>query len=189
MGESAAQLRREIDETRQHMTMTVDAIEDRVTPGRIIERRRNRIRSSLLTARDRMMGVPQSVGSGLSDGGSAVRSEAGSLVHGVESRAEANPFGAGIFAFGAGMLAATLFPASAAEREVGAKARDAGEALREPMAEAAHSIADTAKEHGSEAVAAVKDAGASATASVTATAKEKAAETRGQVRQSGSATT
>lgn len=185
MGESAAQLRREIDETRQHMTMTVDAIEDRVTPGRIIERRRNRIRSGLLTARDRVMGVPQTVGSGLSDSGSAVRDEAGSLVHGVESRAEANPFAAGILAFGAGMLAATLFPASAAERELGAKAREAGESLREPMAEAAHSIADRAKEHGGEAVAAVKEAGTSATASVAATAKEKAADTRQQVQQPG----
>ena len=37
MGEDTAQLRQEIDQTRRHMTMPADAIEDRVVPSRIIE--------------------------------------------------------------------------------------------------------------------------------------------------------
>ena len=44
MGQSAEELRREIEETRDNLTGTVDAIGDRVSPGRIVERKTNRAR-------------------------------------------------------------------------------------------------------------------------------------------------
>ncbi|MGE0731364.1 MAG: DUF3618 domain-containing protein [Acidimicrobiia bacterium] len=178
MGEDTAQLRQEIDQTRRHMTMTADAIEDRVVPSRIIERRRNRIRAGLADARDRVMGVPKHLGDGLAGSGHSVRDEAGSVVEQVEHRAENNPFGAGILAFGVGMLAATLLPPTEPERQAGAKAREAGGSLREPMQEAAHELADVARSRGGEAVEAVKESGSEAAGNVTAAARERAQDTR-----------
>lgn len=183
MGESAAQLRQEIDETRQHMTMTVDAIEDRVTPGRIIERRRNRMRAGLESARDRLMGVPEHLRDRAAGTGAGVRDEAGAVAHGIEHQTENNPFAAGFLAFGVGMLAATLLPPTPVEREVGGKAREAAESLKEPVQEAVHDLAESAKEHGSEAIGSIQEAGGAAAGSVRDTAREKAADTREELRQ------
>ena len=56
MGESADELRRDIEETRGGLTETLDAIGDRVSPGRVIERRKNRMVQSVQSVRDRVMG-------------------------------------------------------------------------------------------------------------------------------------
>jgi hypothetical protein len=193
MGESAAELRRDIEETRLHMTSTVDAIEDRVVPGRILERRRNRMRSSLSSMRDRVMGAPHQVGSslssGISSGGATMQQDASNMAHRVEAKTEGSPFAAGFMAFGAGMLVAALIPPSGAEQQLAAKAREAAEPLKEPLSEAAHDLADRAKEHGSDAMAAVKEAGSSAGQSVTETAKEKAQEARQAAQHSGAPST
>ena len=42
MGQSAEELRYEIADTRAELGQTLDAIGDRVSPGRMIERRKNR---------------------------------------------------------------------------------------------------------------------------------------------------
>ena len=56
MGQSADELRRDIEETRYGLTDTLDAIGDRVSPGRVIERRKNRAVQGLQSVRDRVMG-------------------------------------------------------------------------------------------------------------------------------------
>lgn len=56
MGQEADQLRSDIRERRQHMSQAVDAIEDRVTPGRVVERQQARWRQTWTGLRDNVMG-------------------------------------------------------------------------------------------------------------------------------------
>ena len=56
MGEEADQLRDQIEARRERMGGTVDAIEDRVTPGRVIERQQARVGQRWQSLRERVMG-------------------------------------------------------------------------------------------------------------------------------------
>lgn len=177
MGESAEELRRDIDRTREHMTMTVDAIEDRVMPGRIIGRKANRVRSGVGSVRDAVMGAPQQVRGFVSEGASTAADDAAGLSQRVQDRAGGNPFAAGLIAFGAGMLAATLIPPSDVEQQAALKARQAAEPLVEPLHDAAQEVVDHAKEHGQHALDTVKDSGTNAATAITDTAKTHAQQT------------
>ena len=81
MGQSAEELRREIDQTRRDMSGTVDAIGDRVSPGRIIERRTNKVRQGVRNVRESVMGPASDakgrVGDGMSGAMSSVSDAAG----------------------------------------------------------------------------------------------------------------
>lgn len=149
-------------------------------PSRIIERRRNRMRSGMTSLRDRVMGAPHHLQSTMAESGSSVQHEASQLAHRAEAKTEGNPFAAGLIAFGAGMLAAALLPPSDTERQVADKVKTAAEPLKEPLSQAAHQIAEDAKTHGTDAVHAVKAAGNEASDQLTATAKDKADQTRHQ---------
>ncbi|MCU1497065.1 MAG: hypothetical protein JWM47_1018, partial [Acidimicrobiales bacterium] len=60
MAERTEELRREIEYTREHMGSTLDAIGDRVSPGRVVERRWNRVRQSTSRLGQTVMGTPRS---------------------------------------------------------------------------------------------------------------------------------
>ena len=57
MGQSAEELRQEIEASRGHLTTTVDAIGDRVSPGQVVERRENRVKGGVQSVREREMGT------------------------------------------------------------------------------------------------------------------------------------
>ena len=57
MGQSTYELRRDIEQTRADLGETLDAIGDRVSPGRMIERRKNRMSSGIRSVKDRVMGT------------------------------------------------------------------------------------------------------------------------------------
>ena len=72
------QIRREIERTQNALSSDVDALSEKVTPGRIVERRVNRARSTATRWKDRVMGSnPLRGGSeGLSAAGGAARDTA-----------------------------------------------------------------------------------------------------------------
>ena len=59
MGKSASEVRSEIEGNRQDMSETIDAIADRTSPGRIIQRRRQRVSDGWRSVRERVMGSAQ----------------------------------------------------------------------------------------------------------------------------------
>src|SRR4029079_4566076 len=61
MGETTDQLKADIEYRRERMSGTVDAIEERVVPGRIIRRRTDAARGWMGQARTRVMGPPQRI--------------------------------------------------------------------------------------------------------------------------------
>ena len=68
MGQSAEELRYEIADTRAELGQTLDAIGDRVSPGRMIERRKNRFVVGMRSAKDRIMGTASDAGHAVTDG-------------------------------------------------------------------------------------------------------------------------
>ncbi len=56
MGQNADELRRNIETTRENLGETVEAIGDRVSPGRMIGRRKNRVMTNFRNIRERVMG-------------------------------------------------------------------------------------------------------------------------------------
>jgi len=189
VGESAEELRRDIEQTRDNMGYTLDAIGDRVSPGRIMERRRNRIVGGLSNMRDAVMGPVHEAGSAIGDHVSGTRETLGDGASGLADniahspdmarrQARGNPFAAGVIAFGGGLLLAALIPPSEPERQVAQRVRDAAEPLVEPVQDAARQISSAVQESGGEAIGHLKESAASAAQSVKETAVTKAQETK-----------
>ncbi len=183
MGQSAEELRREIEYTRDDLGNTLDAIGDRVSPGRVVERRKNRVRNGLTSVRDRVMGTA-------SDAGQAMSSTAGSTVDTIKGAPETvaqqtqgNPLVAGAIAFGVGVLLASVFPPSAKEQEVAGQLKDKAQPLTDELKQSGQQMAERLKEPAREAVENVKQAATEGQQAVTETAKEAAESTRQTARE------
>ena len=67
MDQTTEGLKRDIETNRAAMTDTLEAIGDRVSPGRVIERRRNRMVVWVRDAKDRLMGTAEDLSDRVSD--------------------------------------------------------------------------------------------------------------------------
>ena len=117
MGQSPEALRDEIAGTRQDMSDTLEAIGDHVSPGRIIERRKNRVANSVQQLRERVMGSASDTASSISDATGSVADSARQAPQAVAERTQGSPLVMGAVAFGLGFVAAAVFPASRPEKE------------------------------------------------------------------------
>ncbi|WP_460773216.1 DUF3618 domain-containing protein [Microbacterium sp. GXF7504] len=184
MSDSPEAIRADIDRTRTELSQDVDALADKVTPSKMVGRQTDRMRHRLGSWRDRIMGAADDTGSTLSSAGSSaaggvkdaaghVGDAAGDVVH----KAQGNPLAVGLIAFGAGLLAASLIPASAKEKEVAGTVKDAAQPLLDEAAGVAREVGEHLKEPAQEAVAAVKDSAADSARTV----KEEATDAAGTV--------
>ena len=124
MGQESEELRADIEQRRESMSETIDAIEDRVVPGRIIERKRQAAREWTGGLRDRVMGSAHSVGD---QAGSAKDRLSGGVSQAADKMSQApeqlqratagSPLIAGAVAFGVGALVAALLPETESERK------------------------------------------------------------------------
>ena len=172
MGESTEQLSHEIADTRQSMTANVDALQDKVSPAAIVERRKEAARGRVRSARDKVMGTAHHVGSSTSGTASSATSSAHGAVDSVkgtaqdavsstQDRVEGSPLAAGLVAFGAGMIVSALIPASDKEARVASQVVDVAKEHGQPVVDEAKSmaqdVAQNVKESAADAVAEVKD--------------------------------
>jgi hypothetical protein len=173
MGEATDELKADIEHRRERMSGTVDAIEDRVLPRRIIRRRADAARGWIGEARERVMGSPSS---GLGQVGAAGASAASTVQHladdvtglpeQISDQTRGAPLVAGGIAFGIGAMVALLLPptppeqhlAEALEPQVGAltdaakeTARAATGAVKNSAQQAAGELKDVAGEHAGQA--------------------------------------
>jgi hypothetical protein len=192
VGQDAEELRREIEGTRAEMSSTLDAIGDRVSPGRVIERRKNRMKNAVQSVSGRVMGAASDKSAHLSQSASSGKehlSQAASsgmdTIHGLpdtaRSRAQGSPMGAGAVAFGIGFLAAAIFPPSQKEEaavgslldsdKIGGvqglqeKASGLGQELKDHLQEPAMQAAGTVKEAVTQSAGAVKETATNAVGS------------------------
>jgi Protein of unknown function (DUF3618) len=149
MGQTADELRRDIAETRSDLGNTLDAIGDRISPARMVERRKNRTMRALAGLRDRVMGSPvgpTAVAERAGDVAAAAVETTRQAPEAVRHGTEGNPLVAGFLAMGAGFLIATVIPPSGKERELGADLRERAQPLVDELTEAGKSTADHLKE-------------------------------------------
>jgi ElaB/YqjD/DUF883 family membrane-anchored ribosome-binding protein len=183
MGQSAEELRREIESTRDDLGQTLDAIGDRVSPGRMVQRRKNRVVNGLSSVRDRVMGTASDAGHAIGDtAGGAVDTLKGTPDT-VKQQAQGNPLAAGAVAFGFGVLMASVFPASAKEKQVAEQLKEKAQPLADDLKETGQEMAEHLKEPAREAVASVKDTAAEGQQAVTDTARDAADTTRHAARE------
>lgn len=189
MGTEPEDLRRDIARRREDLGETIDAIGDRVSPGRMMERRRNRMTNTVQSFRERVMG---SVGHGTEIVGDAAGSMAGSVREHVgpsamRQQTTGSPLGAGVVAFGIGFLVAAAIPPSEREKEAAQKAQGALEPALEPakqaLTEAAQNVAQDVKEGATQAAQEVKQSATEAAGSVAETAKDEAAAAKDDAQQ------
>src|SRR5690606_18327300 len=100
-----------------------------------------------------------------------------------------NPLAAGLVAFGVGLLASSLVPASTAEQEKAAELMERGGEALEPVkqaaAESAQHLKEGAREVTQSAAAEVKDTAAQAARTTQDEARDRTGEVQDQARESG----
>ena len=173
MGASTEELRNDIAATRSDMSETLDAIGDRVSPGRIIERRKARMTMSVQSMRDRVMGTVHDATDTVRDAGDGLSDSVSGVPDKVRAGTEGAPLVAGALAFGVGFLVASLAPTSAVEEQAAEKllekaeplkeeaigaAKEMAEHLKEPAVESARVVGETAKQGAQEVADEVKTA-------------------------------
>jgi hypothetical protein len=204
MGQTAEELRRQLEQQREVVGRDLVAIGDRVSPGRMVERRRAAVRESFGRARTAVMGAADGattatssrvggVAEGVTSSAAAAASSVGGAVtaapEALRSSTQGNPFAAGLVALGAGALLGSLLPKTryeeqavqhvqpaleSAAAELGHEAQTMAEGLQEQAGEAAERL----KESAQEATDAVKGDVADATEAVKRDASQAAEDTK-----------
>jgi ElaB/YqjD/DUF883 family membrane-anchored ribosome-binding protein len=165
MGQTTEELNTEIADTRENLAADLDALQDRVSPQAIMDRRKAAARSRLSGLRSRVMG---SSDPGPSDGPGAtekVKGAAGDAAGTAQSKVEGSPLTAGAIAFGIGMVIAAALPATETEAQASGR-----------LVDAAHDqgAVDAAKAAGQDLASGLKESAGQAAQQVAETAKDSA---------------
>ena len=105
----------DIESTRDNLSRDIDELTDKISPSRVMERRKQAARGRLGSLRDSLMGSASSARDSVSSAGTSTTSSVSSAsgaassaatgaVDAIGSKAQGNPLAAGLVAFGAGML-------------------------------------------------------------------------------------
>ena len=135
------QLTTDIEHTRDDLSRNLDALNDRVNPSRMMDRRKQAARGKWSSMRDKVMGSAHGAEHRMSSAGDSVTGSAQDMAQTVQQKTEGNPLAAGLIAFGAGALISSMLPASQKESE------------------GAQRLVETAKEHGQPVMEQAKSVG------------------------------
>jgi hypothetical protein len=202
-------IRRQIEDTRRELSYDVDALNEKVNPARVVDRRVSAAKGRMTNLKEKVMGSAHETTSsaqGLASNAAgsvqnAASSAAGTVQDAASSAAEAvqqapdtivrqtqgNPLAAGLIAFGVGWLVSSLLPASEKEKQLAQQAetavRENKDALLEPAKQAAQEIGDQLKPAAQDAVESVKATAEDAASTVKEEGKSAAADVQGQAQQ------
>ena len=185
MSENPDEIRADIEQTRRRLGTNVDAVADKVTPSHIVQRQTDKVRDKVFGVKDKVMGVAEGMGNSASNAGGSMSdgmSAAGSAVQEAPGRladkAQGNPMAAGLIAFGAGLLAASLIPASEKERVAADNLKTAAQPMTDELAGAAKEMAQGLKEPAQEAMDNIKATAADAAQNVTSEGQAAASDVK-----------
>lgn len=204
MGTQPDELRHEVEDTRAHLAHNVNLLADRVTPRKVARRKADAAHHRLTGIKERVMGSANDAKSSLTDTAHGVADTSGRAAGNVsdtvkgatgqvadaaqqaptriKQQTQGNPIAAGIIAFGAGMLAATLLPVSKAEEQVGEQVREHSDELLQPAKQVAQGAAQDIKEG-------LRQPATDAMESVKSTAQEAAQTSKEHAQSAGQHTT
>jgi gas vesicle protein len=180
MGQDPEELKDDIASTRADMSNTLEAIGDRVSPGRIVQRKKNKLVEGVHSVRERVMGSASATQDKLSETAGQAASAVSEAPEAILAKTQGAPMLVGALAFGVGFLAAVAFPATAKEQQLSTQVLDAVEPAKEQLVDSAQEIAEHLKEPAKQAVADLKDAATDSAATLADTAKDAADHTKAQ---------
>jgi gas vesicle protein len=210
VGEESDQLRRQIEQTRRELGTDVDALGEKVSPRRVMERRVDRTRNSIGGLKEKIMGttsdVSSSAGGAVSGAASSVQDTVSGAASGVQHaassvgdtaadtayrarrQAQGNPLAAGLVAFGLGWLVSSLLPPTEKERQLAHQVKDqaqpAVQAVGQQAGQALSEVRDNLQQPAQEAVESVKQTAADAAGTVKDEARSAAGEVQDQAQDS-----
>jgi len=166
----------DIEATRADLTRDIDALSDKVSPQRVVQRQKDAAKDRLGSVREKLIGSKTSATGGTS-ATSQVKDSTQSAAESVGDLAEGHPLTAGLVAFGAGMLLSALLPASKVETQTARQVTDAAKEHGQPLVDHAKGVA---QEVGSE----LKDSAATAAEEVKTSAQESAEQVQHEAQSS-----
>lgn len=189
-GDDPQAIRRDIERTRGEMEGTVGAINDRVNPQRVYERRRGRMRSRWQRFKESVMGSDSSMRDRTPDA-SARADQAQQAVkdapHRTRRKTEGNPLAAGMIAFGVGALIGSALPETDAERRAAREATDKldVEGTRQRLTDRAQDVQQTVQDRGRDAAEDLKGTARDAAQDVKQHGQQEGQRVKQDARQSG----
>ena len=202
-------IRRQIEDTRRELSYDVDALNEKVNPARVMDRRVTAAKGRITRVKERVMGSAQdttyhaqgvasnaagSVQSAASSAAESVQGAAASAATAVQQapdtivrQTQGNPLAAGLIAFGVGWLVSSILPASETEKQLAQQAetaiRENKDALLEPAKQAAQEVGEQLKPAAQQAVESVKSTAQDAATTVAEEGKSAAADVQGKAKQ------
>jgi uncharacterized protein YjbJ (UPF0337 family) len=203
-------IRRQIEDTRRELSYDVDALNEKVNPARVMDRRVTAAKGRFTSVKEKVMGTASdstsnahgmaqnaagSVQNAASSAADSVQSAASSAVSTVQEapdmvvrQTQGNPLAAGLIAFGVGWLVSSLLPASQKEQQL---AQQAESALREnkdmllaPAKEVAQEMGEQLKPAAQDAVESVKSTAQDAAQTVKDEGQSAVEDVKGQAQES-----
>jgi len=203
VGEESDQLRRQIEQTRRELGTDVDALGEKVSPRRVMERRVDRTRNAIGGMKEKIMGSTSDVSSSAGDAvssaassmqdtvsgaASSVGDTAADTAHRARRQAQGNPLAAGLVAFGVGWLVSSLLPPTEKERQLAHQVKDqaqpAVQAVGQQAGQALSEVRDNLQQPVQEAVESVKQTAADAAGTVKDEARSAAGDVQNQAQDS-----
>ena len=203
-------IRRQIEDTRANLSYDVDALNEKVNPTRVMDRRVGRAKSTVTGLKDKVFGAAQDTGSQMGSASSnvagsaqqaastaadSVQNAASSAMGAVQSapdtiqrQAQGNPLAAGLIAFGVGWLVSSLLPTSEKEKQLASQAESAIREHSQPLVDQAKNVAqeigDNLKPMAQDAVESVKSTAQEGVQAVKEEGQSAAQDVQGQAQES-----
>jgi ElaB/YqjD/DUF883 family membrane-anchored ribosome-binding protein len=203
-------IRRQIEQTQRELSYDVDALNEKVNPSRVMDRRVSAAKGRFGRVRERVMGSAHdtrataqyrtqnaagTVQGRAQDAAESVQGAAQQAAHAVQQapdtivrQAQGNPLAAGLIAFGVGWLVSSLLPASERERELAQQAesavREHKDELLAPAKQAAQEVGEQLRPAAEQAVQEVKTTAQDAAQTVKQDGQSAAQDVQGQAQES-----
>lgn len=192
-------IRRQIEDTRRELSYDVDALNEKVNPARVVDRRVTAAKGRMTSIKEKVMGSASDTSSSAqgmaSNAAGSVQDAASSAAGAVQQapdqivrQTQGNPMAAGLIAFGVGWLVSSLLPASEKERQLAQQAETAvkehKDTLLEPAKQAAQDMGEQLRPAAEQAVESVKSTAQDAATTVKDEGQSAVDDVRGQAQQS-----
>lgn len=183
MSNNPDEIRADIEATRRELGQDVDALADKVTPTKIMDRQVGKVKSAVGSVKDRVMGATSGAKERVMGATSDAKEGLAEAPHRAADTAKGNPMAVGLIAFGVGLLAASLLPASNKEKQLANSIKDAAQPLVGEVTDAAKQMGDNLREPAQQAASALKDSATEAVDNVKSQASSSATEVKSDAQQ------
>ncbi|AJK69623.1 DUF3618 domain-containing protein [Corynebacterium marinum] len=157
MSNNPDEIRADIERTRGNLGRDVDALAEKVDPGRVVDRQADRLKSRWRDMRESVFGSEEDDAQPTGQGrASQLPGEAGDAARNapdtIRRKTRGNPLAAGAIALAAGWLVGSLLPASRQEQEAAAAVRDKAQPLVEEAKSVAQEMGESLQPQAEQAV-------------------------------------